>query len=63
MSIAATYNETDIEYGVVNIIGAAVDKISTNIGLLVLISIFNMIVLAVAGLIGALLVLGKFQHK
>jgi hypothetical protein len=62
MSIAQTYNETDIEYGVYNIIGAAVDKLQANIGLLILISIFTMIVSAVAGFIATLLVFGKLKH-
>lgn len=61
MSIAQTYNETDIEYGVVNIIGAAVDKLQANVGLLILISIFTMIISAVTTFIGALMVLGKFR--
>jgi hypothetical protein len=62
MSIAQTYVEADIENGVLNIIGSAVDKLQANIGLLVLISVFNMIVLAVAGLIGALLIMGKLKQ-
>lgn len=62
MSIAQTYTETDIEYGVVNIVGAAVDKLDSNIGLLVLISIFTMIITAVTTFISALLLLGKFKQ-
>jgi hypothetical protein len=62
MSIAQTYVEADIEHGVYNIIGAAVDKLQANIGLLILISIFTMIVSAVAGFIATLLVFGKLKH-
>lgn len=63
MSITQDYNETDIEYGVVNIIGAAVDKLQSNIGLLILISIFTMIVGAIASFIGVLLALGRLKRK
>lgn len=59
MAIAQTYTETQIEYGVVNIIGAAVDKLDSNIGLLVLIGVFTSIVAAVSTFITVLLALGK----
>lgn len=59
MSIAQTYNSDDISNGVYNIIGAAIDKLQANIGLLILISIFSAIIASVAGFITLLLAFGK----